>query len=80
MFILMRDNRVLCQFPPLCGFRDIDFKMESVVAKKSFQLGRLHSVVIGHRIRECPEEPLFFGASLGNRGHDQIYRSGGEYV
>ncbi len=76
MFLLMRDDCVFGAFPPLCRSCDLDFKIESVTANQSLQLGRLHSVVIRHRVRECLQKPLVFGTGLGHgSSHNRKYRS-----
>lgn len=53
MFLLMRDDCIFGVFPPSRRSCDLVFKIKSVAANESLQLGRLHSVVIRNRVREC---------------------------
>ena len=70
MFLLVRKHRVFSLLAPLGGFHDLDFKIESILAKNNLKLGRLHSMIIGYCICERLQEPLFFATGHGTRrGH-----------
>lgn len=70
MFLLMRDNGVLGLFPPLCRFRDLGVKIESITAQKHLQFGGLHAVIVRQRVGELAQKPLLFDTRDGHRrGH-----------